>query len=133
VSALDVAFFGVIAADAERKVAQSGKPWVRLRVGAGQGDQLQWVSVAVFGKAADAAGELKKGDRAYFEGSIKLDTWTGRDGVERHGLSVAAFVCARTHNIGRRREKRSGNGAPTSRPPAAPGGADPSLNDEIPW
>jgi hypothetical protein len=29
------------------------------------------------------------------------------DGIERHGLSVAAFKCDRTHKIGRARDKRT--------------------------
>jgi single-stranded DNA-binding protein len=76
----------------------------------------------VFGKAAEAAAELRKGDRIYCEGTLKLDSWTGRDGAERHGLSVASFKCERTHQIGRKRPKREHDGnhddsrrTPTSR------------------
>ena len=101
---IDCAFFGFLATDAETKVSKAGKTWVRLRVGVGRDDDLQWVSVAVFGQAAEVAAQLKKGDCVYVEGSIKLDTWTGNDGTERHGLSVAAFKCERTHAIGRNRE-----------------------------
>ena len=79
----------------------------RLRVGVGRDDDVQWVNVACFGKAADTAATLKKGDRVYCEGSIKLDTWRGNDGVERHTLAVSAFKCERTHNIGRAREGRT--------------------------
>jgi len=52
---IDVAFFGFLAANAEPKVSKAGKPWVRLRVGVGKDDDLQWVSVAAFGKAAETA------------------------------------------------------------------------------
>jgi len=100
---IDAAFFGFLAADAETKVSKTGKTWVRLRVGVGKDDDLQWVSVAVFGQAAEVAAKLKKGDRCYVEGSIKIDTWTGNDGTERHGLSVASFKVEKTHNIGRNR------------------------------
>jgi single-stranded DNA-binding protein len=68
---------------------------------------MQWVSVSVFGKAADAAATLKKGDRVYCEGTIKLDTWRGSDGIERHTLAVSSFKCEQTHKIGRARDKRS--------------------------
>src|SRR5215470_16251549 len=47
--------------------------------------------------SGDGAAELRKGDRIYCEGTLKLDSWTGRDGAERHGLSVASFKCERTH------------------------------------
>jgi len=105
---IDCAFFGFVAADAETKVSKAGKTWVRLRVGVGKDDDLQWVSVAVFGQAAEVAAKLKKGDRVYVEGSIKIDTWTGNDGTERHGLSVASFKIERTHNIGRNRPEHNG-------------------------
>ena len=98
---IECAFHGFVAADAEAKVSQAGKSWTRIRVGVGKDDAVQWVSVAVFGKHAEAAAELKKSDRVYIEGTIKLDQWIGNDGVERTGLSVAAFKCERTHLIGK--------------------------------
>ena len=50
---LECAFFGFLASDAEvRRTSQAGKRWALLRVGVGKGDDIQWVSVAVFGKAA---------------------------------------------------------------------------------
>ena len=118
---IDCAFYGFVAADAESKVSKAGKTWVRLRIGVGKDDDLQWVSVAVFGQAAEVAAKLKKGDRVYIEGSIKLDAWTGNDGTERHGLSVAAFKVEKTHNIGCNRPKRDehvsvAGGAAGSRP-----------------
>jgi single-stranded DNA-binding protein len=102
---IDCAFYGFLAADAESKVSKAGKSWTRLRVGIGKDQDIQWVSVAVFGKAAEKAGELCKGDRVYVEGSIKLESWHGQDGAERHGLSVAAFKCDRTHQIGRNKPR----------------------------
>jgi len=104
---IDCAFYGFLAGDAETKVSKAGKPWVRLRVGVGKDNDLQWVSVAAFGKAAEIAGELHKGDRVYVEGTIRLDSWTGNDGTERHGLSVASFKIEQTHRIGRNRERNA--------------------------
>ena len=66
----------------------------------------------MFGKTAEAAAELHKGDRIYVEGTLKLDSWTGRDGAERHGLSVASFKRERTHRIGRNRPKREHDDSP---------------------
>jgi single-stranded DNA-binding protein len=103
---IDCAFFGFLARDAEPRTSQAGKPWVRLSVGVGKDEAVQWLSVAVFGKAAEGAAELVKGDRVYIEGTIKLDSWRGNDGNERHGLSVAAFKCEPTHRIGRNRPRR---------------------------
>jgi single-stranded DNA-binding protein len=128
---IDVAFFGFLAADAEPRTSQAGKAWVRLRVGVGKDDTVQWLSVAVFGKAAETAATLKKQDRIYCEGTIKLDTWKGRDGVERFGLSVASFRLEKTHQIGRERPKRDRDAAdkPTSSTPAA----DNFHSDPIPF
>lgn len=103
---IDCAFYGFLAADASAQTSKSGKPWVRLRVGVGKDDQVQWVGVAVFGKAAETAAELKKLQRIYVEGSIKLDSWRGNDGADRYGLSVAAYKCEQTHKIGRNKPKR---------------------------
>jgi single-stranded DNA-binding protein len=137
---IDVAFHGFLAADAESRVSKAGKAWVRMRVGVGKDDDVQWVSVAVFGKAAEAAGGLKKGDRCYVEGTIKINAWRGQDGVERHELSVAAFKCMQTHLIGRNKPKRE-SGDSTQRTPASDddrqsrvrGTADTDLDDEIPF
>jgi single-stranded DNA-binding protein len=65
------------------------------------------VQVSAFGKAAETAATLKKGDKVYVEGSIKLDTWRGNDGVERHTLAVSAFKCEQTHKNCRPRQRRT--------------------------
>jgi single-stranded DNA-binding protein len=128
---IDVAFFGFCAADAESRTSQqTGKPWVRLRVGVGRDDAVQWVSVACFGKAAEPAADLEKGDRCYIEGTIKLDTWRGNDGIERHTLAVAAFKCEQTHRIGRNKEKRTSQPAHDQAPATADGR---EFDDNIPF
>jgi single-strand DNA-binding protein len=126
---IDCAFFGFLAADADARTSKAGKPWTRLRVGVGRDDDVQWVNVAVFGKAAETAALLKKGDKIYVEGSIKLDTWRGDDGIERHTLAVAAFKCERTHNIGRQRDYRHKQGADDF----GASKTDDALNDAIPF
>jgi single-stranded DNA-binding protein len=102
---IECAFFGFLAADADPRTSQAGKAWVRMRVGVGKDDAVQWVSVAVFGKAVETAAALKKADRVYIEGTVKVDTWRGSDGTERHGLNVAAFKCEPTHRIGRKKPR----------------------------
>lgn len=125
---IECAFHGFLSADAEPRVSKAGKNWTRLRVGVGKDDAIQWLNISVFGKAAEAAGGLKKSDRVYCEGSIKLDKWRGQDGAERHSLSVAAFKCEQTHLIGRNKPKRAGDkeqSAPQLQAPAN------DFNDEI--
>jgi single-strand DNA-binding protein len=102
---IDCAFNGFLAAEPDNRTSQAGKPWVRLRVGVGQGDDVQWVSVACFGKAAETATTLHKGDRVYVEGILRLNVWTGADGVERSGLDVRAVRLIHTHRIGQAKPK----------------------------
>jgi single-stranded DNA-binding protein len=128
---IECAFFGFLAADAEVRTSQAGKKWARLRVGVGKDDALQWVGVAVFGKAAETAAEFKKGDRCYVEGTIKLDTWRGNDGADRHNLSVASFKIMKTHEIGRNRPKRDEPQSGRERA-AASDYAPPGFNDDVP-
>jgi single-stranded DNA-binding protein len=145
---IECAFHGFLAADAEARTSQAGKLWVRLRVGVGKDDAMQWVSVAVFGEAAKVAAELKKGDRVYCEGTIKLDTWRANDGAEKHSLSVAAFKIEKTHQIGRSRPQRDEQKPKQNFPrdmhaPLGSGSADPistgrprsdtDLSDDIPF
>ncbi len=103
-----------------------------MRVGVGKDDALQWLSVAVFGKAAETAGGLKKSDRVYCEGSVKLDVWRGNDGVERHGLSVACFKLEKTHQIGRNKPARkNGEAKPRTQDNSAAAARD--FDDQIPF
>jgi single-stranded DNA-binding protein len=127
---IDCAFYGFLAADADSRTSQAGRPWVRLRVGVGKDEEVQWLGVAVFGKAVEAAAELRKGDRIYVEGTIKLDSWRGNDGAERHGLSVASFKVERTHNIGRNRPKRERDDSRDDSPQHAD---EPPLHESIPF
>ena len=105
---IDCAFYGFVAAPADARVSKAGKAWVRLRIGVGKDDDMQWVSVSCFGKAAEAAATLQKGDKVYIEGTVRIDSWRGNDGIERHTLAVSSFKCERTHKIGRARDKRTG-------------------------
>ena len=128
---IECAFYGFCARDADARTSQAGKPWVRLSIGVGKDDAVQWVQVAVFGKAAEKAAELKKADRCYIEGTIKLDRWTGNDGTERHGLSVAAFKCEPTHRIGRNKPDQKKKDQEFGSVPVTSNGAE--LDDEIPF
>jgi single-stranded DNA-binding protein len=138
---IECAFFGFLAADAESRTSQAGKLWVRLRVGVGKDDAMQWVSVAVFGKAAETAADIKKGDRVYCEGTIKIDSWRGGDGADRHGLSVSSFKIEKTHQMGRNKPPKRDKPEPATSGRAraatsdyAPIGAGAAgLNDDIPF
>jgi single-stranded DNA-binding protein len=109
---IEAAFFGTLSRDAERKTSKGGKAYLRMNVRTGDGDAAQWVSVNCFDQAAiERADKFVKGARVYVEGSLKLEEWTGQDGVMRHGLSCLAWR-AHLSEIGR-------NKPPRERKPAA--------------
>ena len=72
--------------------------------------------IAVFGDKANTIA-LVKGDRAYIEGKLKLETWTGKDGVERQGLNVAAWKVERLGEIGRNKAAEPRADGTKSAPP----------------
>jgi single-stranded DNA-binding protein len=145
-SGIEVALFGVLGRDAESKVSKSGKPYLRLNIRSGDGDAAQWINVMTFDpEAIVLASKFVKGARIYLEGTLRLDAWTGADGVQRHGLSAMSWH-TRIASIGRNRpSKRESNdkerapaavaqsSAPDDRQRRVLGTADSSLNDEIPF
>jgi single-stranded DNA-binding protein len=129
-SAIEAAFFGALGRDAESKVSGSGKPYLRLNMRVGDGDQAQWVSVMAFDQSAiDAADKLTKGAKIYVEGRISVTEWTGQGGEKRHGLSVMSWHC-RLAQIGRNRPKRASD--KSARDTASASSTANDLNDEIP-
>jgi single-stranded DNA-binding protein len=75
---------------------------------------VQWVSVVAFNEiAAHAASVIEKGSLVYVEGSLRLAHWTGKDGIERHGLELLAFKLIALKQIGHRRASNR-RGAPLS-------------------
>ena len=110
---IDCAFIGRVGTDPELRTSQAGKPWLRFNVAVGQENAIQWVQVACFGeRAAQLAGMIRKGDRIYVEGSVKLNTWVGKEGEQRSGLSVAVWKAEKLGQIGRNRP-------PTSKQPSS--------------
>ena len=142
---IECAFTGRLAHEPEIKTSKAGTPWASLSVGVGESDALQWVRVAVFGEMAEAIRALPKGAKVYVEGRLKLEEWTGKDGVARHGLNVPATLAQPLGQIGRRRpSKPSGDpvkptGDPVrdwQRPVAAagaPSGQRDPLSEPIPF
>jgi single-stranded DNA-binding protein len=79
----------------------------------------------------EAIDRLLKGARVYCEGSLRLDKWTGQDGVERHGLSCLSWH-TRLSAIGRNKpQKREGASASARVPQRAPQPSNDFYSDEI--
>jgi single-stranded DNA-binding protein len=99
---IECATEGRVVSDVETRTSKAGKPYARFRLVVGDGDTAQWLSVTAIGpKAMEVVPSLAKADSLYLEGSIKLEKWTGQDGVERSGLSVLAWKLVPLGKIGR--------------------------------
>jgi single-strand DNA-binding protein len=118
---IQCAFTGKLGQEAELKTSKAGKPWLSLHVavdGASE-EATTWIRLAVFGQlATDLHPDLKKATEVYVEGRLRLEVWTGRDGRERTGLSVAAAKVEVLGRIGFDSQ---------SRRPEEPRGAHPEL------
>jgi single-strand DNA-binding protein len=101
---------GRLGQDVELRRSASGKDWCRLSVGVGEGDELTWVSVAVFEEKARALAGIARGTELYVEGRLTMNTWTDKDGQQRTGLSVSAWQVTPLGQIGRRKPKVQSRG-----------------------
>jgi single-strand DNA-binding protein len=105
-SAIECAFFGALARDAERRTSKAGRGYLKFTVRTGDGDDVTWVGVMCFDeKALELADKMAAGARVYVEGKLSLDEWTGQDGSKRHSLSVTSWY-TRLSQIGRNRPRR---------------------------
>lgn len=95
---------GNLVADPELKFTQDGKAYARFRVadtarvkdrqsGEWSDGATLWVSVTLFGRAAESFAEHgRKGRRVVVSGRLTASEWTGDDGQTRHGLNLTADV-----------------------------------------
>jgi single-stranded DNA-binding protein len=126
---IEVALFGTLGRDCERKTSKNGKPYLRLNVACGEGEATQWVSAMVFDERAFVvADKLVKGARVYLEGRLSLHEWTTNDDTTRTGLSILSWHC-RLAQIGRAKVKSE---KPKPAPESAPANAGADFDDEIP-
>src|SRR5262245_22506447 len=103
ISGIEACFIARVGSDVDVRTSQAGKLWASFRACVGDGkdaEAQQWVQIAVFGDKANSLA-IAKGDRVYVEGRLKLESWTGKDGVERQGLKVAAWKVERLGEIGK--------------------------------
>lgn len=81
---------GRLGADAESKTAASGTAVTRLRVASsvGYGDKQQtlWLAATVFGKSAEFAAKLRKGDAVLLAGRLEPNVWTDKQGIDRRDV-----------------------------------------------
>jgi len=134
---IEAAFFGALARDAESKVSEVGKPYVRFTVRIGDGDGVQWVSVLAFDPTAiEAVDKLVAGGRVYVEGTLSAGKYTGKDGTERLGLTVMSWH-TRLSGIGPNKTKRDVErpriAAAAQRQDKVRSLVEPTFNDDVPF
>jgi len=79
---------GVLIADPQRRTAANGNQFAtgQLRVPV-EGEPVI-VSVIAFGDEAARILEFSKGYPLSVSGKVRPTSWTGRDGIEKHGLTL---------------------------------------------
>ena len=94
---------GKLIATPDRRIGQSGKPYCLARIAAHDGEQDSLVSVIAFGTVADQLASLGKGDAVAVSGRAKVNTWPGKDGALKSGLSITVDVILTAYQVRRKR------------------------------
>nr|AGC71904.1 single-stranded DNA-binding protein [uncultured bacterium A1Q1_fos_25] len=90
---------GFTGADAEFKYLPSGQPVANLSVATnerykdGKGndqEKTEWHRIVVFGKAAERASKIRKGQLVTLEGKLQTRSWEGKDGKKQYSTEVVA-------------------------------------------
>lgn len=140
---------GNLGADPELRYTPGGKAVTDLRVAVNNNqrgadgewvEETLWFRVSVWEQAAERLAEqLRKGNKVYAEGQLRVREFEGRDGEKRQSLELAF---ARVVNLERRPRDESGDGAsygdapPAVRPRGAGQSSAPGAEmdvDDIPF
>lgn len=110
---------GRLGRDAEVRHTSAGKPVTTFSVaiedGFGEHKTTTWMDCSMFGERGEkVAGYIRKGDRIGVTGSIRLDTYTTRDGVEKSkvALRVADITLLGSKSDGGQRTQRQAQPEP---------------------
>lgn len=105
---------GTLTADPVHRTTANGAAYITANVRVPvEGGDAQFVAVVAFEEDVRAAlAGMVKGDPVSLCGPAKLRTWTGRDGGEKHGLSVLALRVIGGKPERRRRQRQQ----PAARP-----------------
>jgi Single-strand binding protein family len=91
VRGIQTAFTGRVGRDAELKTSKAGKPWVSFSVAVDEASEgvITWIRGVMFGEwATELYPQLRRNTEVYCEGRLKFESWVGRDGKDRSGLSA---------------------------------------------
>ena len=129
-----VILMGNLTRDPETRFAQSGTAVVNFGLAVNerfQGSDGQWqdrptfIDVTMFGKRGEAFAKFhNKGEPAFIEGKLRLDTWEDKNGGGKR--SKLYVVGDHWEFVGRGKEAPNGSGG-------ARGGARAGAQEEDPW
>ena len=109
---------GILTADPQARDGQKGR-FATASIRSVAGEDAVVASVIAFGPLAEQMLTFSKGDALAVSGPAKLNTWTGKDGLERHGISItvtqlaAAKPPSRARPATRRTSRRQEVAAPS--------------------
>jgi len=112
---LHVLATGTLTADPVRRTSQTGKLFATGNIRVAADDNAIFVSIVAFGDTAETLLRHRQRSTIAVSGRAKMSNWTGKDGNERHSLSVvvdqlASAAAARHTDADRRREGRTAAG-----------------------
>jgi len=129
---------GRIGSDADVRYTQGGTAitaWP-IAVDDGFGDKkvTTWIDCAMWGeRGTKVADHIRKGDQLFVKGSIRLETYTTKDGVEK---SKVAMRIEDLQFVGPKRDQAPAQQAAPARPAPSRPSAPPSDNfddDSVPF
>jgi single-strand DNA-binding protein len=87
---------GHAAADCEVKtVGSKGTPMASLRIGVSEGKddkkKTEWVNCVIWGKRAEDAREIRKGDAVRIEGKLQTRSYEDKNKVTRYVTEVVSW------------------------------------------
>lgn len=95
-----VIIIGNLGNDPEMKATADGKAVANVSVATSESwkdkqgqkqERTEWHRIVVFGKLAEIVGQyLKKGSKAYFDGSLRTRKWQDKDGQDRYTTEIVA-------------------------------------------
>jgi single-stranded DNA-binding protein len=87
------------------RTAKNGEAYAvaSMRAASDVGDVL--VSLIAFGEPGQVLAALGTGDALSVTGRAKLSQWQGKDGEERHGLSVTADAVLTLYQVAQRKRQ----------------------------
>lgn len=94
-----IIILGALGKDPEVRYAASGTAVANLSIATNEGwkdkntgdwqEKTEWHRVVFFGRPAEIAGEyLRKGSKAYVEGSLRTRKWQDQDGQNRYTTEI---------------------------------------------